>query len=155
MKPGMLVAALFVIGLFRPAFGETPSAPKPPVGVPADAAHFNGKWYRVYLEKATYQRARSRCLALGGNLACVSDKATHEFIQELAKDVPLWLGATDEKAEGAWVWPDGTEMTFKAWAPKEPQGYRKENYLIIGRGRWHDYSKDEPVSGFICEWRPK
>src|SRR4051812_1339986 len=77
---------------------------KPPVGIPLDAKHFNGKWYRVYTEKLGWKRANQRCKALGGQLAVVPDEATHAFIKQLAGGIAVWLGATDEKVENAWEW---------------------------------------------------
>ena len=35
--------------------------PKPPVGVPAEAKLFNGKWYKVCLEKISWKKAKQKC----------------------------------------------------------------------------------------------
>ena len=151
-----LLAAIFLtVALLDAAHAQSPAALKPPIGVPADAVPFNGRWYRVYLEKCGCLRARASCSALGGQLASVSDEPTHIFIQQLAKGLTLWLGATDEKTEGAWVWPNGKEMTFKAWAPGENLDNRQENFLVIREGLWYDYSKTGIGAGFICEWHAK
>ena len=127
------------------------------MGVPVDAVHFNGKWYRVFVEKTGWRRAKDRCNVLGGHLAVVPDEPTQDFIKQLANGVPLWLGATDEKVEGVWQWIDGTPMTFRAWDEKQPEGARNENFLCIWvSGRWHDSFENEPkVVGFVCEWRRK
>ena len=97
-----------------------PATKKPPVGVPADATFFNGKWYRVYLEGLPWKSAQDRCKILGGMLACVPDAPTQGFVANLAKGLNLWLGATDEETEGLWRWVDGNEMKYKAWARFEP-----------------------------------
>jgi hypothetical protein len=136
------------------------SAPaRPPVGVPADAVHFNGKWYRIYHERGTWKRSRERCVVLGGQLAIIPDEPTQTFIKNLAAGLPFWLGATDEKTRGLWQWIDGQPMKYKAWDQGQPnQGHPKERYLVMDKsGLWHDYIEgaDHGVVGFICEWRGK
>ena len=97
------IAILITIGasILGSVSAQQPIAKKPPVGVPADATSFNGKWYRVYFEKGRWQHARDRCNVLGGQLAVVPDEATQAFIKKLADSTALWLGATDEKVKNA------------------------------------------------------
>jgi len=131
---------------------------RPPVGVPPDSQHFNGKWYRVYLEKVGWKRAREKCAALHGQLAIVPDEPTHAFLKQLANGLHLWLGATDEKIEGLWVWVDGTPMKFTAWAENSPDNANKnEHYLEMHSvGKWNDNRENaSDVVGYICEWKGK
>jgi hypothetical protein len=131
---------------------------KPPISVPADAKHFNGHWYKVFLEKCTWRRAKERCGTLGGRLAVISDEPTWAFVKGLTPAI-VWLGATDEETEGVWKWVDGTELTFKAWLPKQPDNIRgKEHYLATRGDKWNDVPLDgksgaKEVVGFICEWK--
>jgi hypothetical protein len=154
MKRLTVIAAIFACIL--PSLAQPP-APKRPLGVPADAVHFNGKWYHVYLERTTWRRAKEKCAVLGGQLASVPNKPAQAFIRELSKGVELWLGATDEKVEGLWVWLDGTEMKYKNWGKGQPRGSRTENYLALGwQGQaWFDAPDNWGCSGFICEWKGK
>jgi len=140
------------------AESQQPQATKPPIGIPTDALAFNGKFYRGYLESVSWRRAKEKCASLGGQLAIVPDKPTWAFTQQIAKGLMLWLGATDEKTEGLWVWVDGAEMKFKAWGPDRPNnGGRKEHYLhTLPDGHWNDITDTTPlVVGFICEWKAK
>jgi serine/threonine protein kinase len=128
-------------------------------GVPADAKRFKKKWYRVYLERTSWDIARQRCVALGGQLAIVPDEPTWVFLRSLARNNRLWLGATDEDTEGVWKWIDGTPFTFAAWSRGQPDNLRgNENYLVIDNGTWNDVEKSggfgaHQIAGFICEWR--
>lgn len=155
LKPA--AALLGLLGLTMSVSGEGSPPSRPPVGIPSDAVHFKGRWFRVYVEKGGWKRARERCVIVGGRLATVPDSATQTFIKELASELPLWLGATDEKTDGVWQWVDGTNMTFKAWQPGQPDNSPRENYLMIARnGLWNDAFEGEPgVMGFICEWARK
>jgi hypothetical protein len=137
--------------------GESSPTARPPVGIPGDAIHFKGKWYRVYVERGGWKRAKEKCVVVGGRLAVVPDAATQAFIKEIAAELPLWLGASDEKMDGVWQWIDGKRMTFTAWDSGQPNNGPKENYLMILRnGLWHDTFEGEPLAmGFICEWNRK
>jgi hypothetical protein len=130
---------------------------KPPVGVPADAVFFNGNWYRVYLEKTTWRRAEEKCQRLGGHLAVVPDAQTEAFIVGLANKLVLWLGGTDEKVEGRWMWVDGKEMTYRGgWTRGEPKPQPQRNYLALGAyGKWYDAPDQWRCVGYICEWRKR
>jgi hypothetical protein len=151
-----VTACLLTSSVLKVGVSSAESPPdKPPVGIPGDAIQFKGKWYRVYVERGGWKRAKQRCTVVGGRLAIVPDAATHAFIKEIAAELPLWLGATDEKVDGAWQWIDGTPMRFSAWDEGQPQNVAREHYLMILRnGLWHDTIEDDPIAiGFVCEWK--
>jgi hypothetical protein len=139
----------------------TPNS-KPPVSAPKDAKLFNWKWYAVFADKVSWQTARDKCVRMGGQLAVIPDKATWDFVKTLTK-TRVWLGATDEKLEGEWVWVDGTKMTFTAWTPGNPDNaHGKEHYLYFLQERgWNDTGKEwdfykaGPIVGYICEWQAR
>ena len=144
------------------AFAGQSAQPKPPVGVPADAKFFNGKWYRVYSEKLPWNRAAEKCRALGGSLVKVPDEATWVFLKSLCQRAALWIGATDEKTEGIWLWPDGTPVTYAPWWRGQPDNARGiEHYVSTYLGEWNGVPKSgefvprQFVVGYICEWAPK
>lgn len=133
------------------------SSGKPPVGMPSDAIPFNGRWYKFYPEHPTWHSARDKCAKAGGLLATIPDKATWDFVKGLVGERWVWLGATDEKAEGKWVWLDGTPLGFTKWQSKEPNNTdAKQHYLRACTKGWRDDEKQAPeVVGYLCEWRPK
>ncbi len=150
---------LFFVLLAGVCLAQTP--PKPPVGVPADAKFFQGKWYRVYLEKGlTWHRAKAKCQQLGGQLLTVSDASTWTFAQTLTKGPILWIGATDEETTGLWKWIDGSPLSFTAWEPGQPDNAKGiQHYAVMNKaGKWDDLQKEVKsgpfeVMGFICEWK--
>jgi hypothetical protein len=151
-----LVLALTIL----PASAQQPAAPaaepKRPVGVPVDAKFFNGRWFKLYQEKGGWTNSKAKCARLGGRLAIIPDAATQKFVAALSEGLLVWLGASDDKVEGAWVWLDGTKMTYTAWDKGEPAASPKEDYLSIWKGKWHDALEGEPTTvGFICEWPAK
>ncbi len=153
-----LAAAILLCGL-APARAAAPADTDPrPLGTPADAVLFQGRWYRVYFEKLPWRSAREACARLGGRLAMIKDQATQDFIAQMANGVELWLGATDEKVEGLWVWLDGSRVEFKNWDEWQPDNHsRREHYLQIWhRGKWNDaHNGAERVVGYVCQWERK
>jgi hypothetical protein len=134
---------------------------RPPLSAPKDAVLHNGKWYAVILDKMDWPRAKAKCEGMGGRLAVAHREETWKFIKDLTK-VSVWLGATDEKIEGEWVWVDGTKMGFTSWGSGQPDNVGgTEHYLSTWRGDWNDapknwdFSKESPVVGYICEWDAK
>lgn len=154
----MLLFAL--CAFFAVAHAQTPPlAPKRPLGVPADAKAFGGRWYKVVLEKKSWHAARDKCREMGGQLVTVPDAATWDFVKTLSQ-ASVWLGATDEATEGAWKWVDGSDVTFTAWLGAGADNRGNEDYLCTFRGGWNDARKDGAfdnvqVAGFIVEWGPK
>ena len=134
--------------------------PKPPVGVPADAKHFNGKWYKVVPDKVPWHTAKQKAAAMRGQLAVVPDEATWDFLKNLTP-ASVWLGATDEKTEGVWEWADGTPFKFTAWWDKQPDNTSgEEHYIATWEKKWNDVPKSGAfgqykVTGYIVEWRDK
>ncbi len=141
-----------------------PATPRPPLGGPADAKLFNGKWYAVFYDKVAWPSAKEKCQRLGGQLVVIPDEATWKFVKELSQ-ARLWLGATEEKVEGVWIWVDGSKMTFSAWGPGAPNNRDgKDNYLSTHLNKvvcWEDTPRDwnaykqTPITGYICEWVAK
>lgn len=157
----LLLASFVFLAWFCTAGAQQPtSVKKPPVGIPADAKLFKGKWYRVYLEKCPWPAAKAKCASLGGQLVIIPDAATWEFVKTLSP-ATLWMGATDEETEGVWKWVDGTPVTFQAWIGGGADNSKGgENYLTSHKGGWNDAPKDGHfdayrVVGYICEWKDK
>lgn len=164
MKLRLLLMCLSVVLVNVCQAQTTTPGPKPPLNAPKDAKLFNWKWYAVIQEKVSWQVARDKCARMGGQLVVIPDEATWKFVNGLTK-TRVWLGATDEKVEGEWVWVDGSKMTFTAWFKGAPDNnLAKEHYLTTGpkhEGRWNDapkewdFYKELPVVGYICEWNAR
>ena len=130
-----------------------------PAGVSPKALFFGGKWYQPVTQSVSWQEAQGKCLATKGQLATVPNEATWNFLTLLGGSGWFWLGATDEVKSGEWRWVDGSALSFKAWADRQPDNFSgKEHYLLGGwNGRWNDGPLDgmtdgKKVSRFICEW---
>ena len=102
-------------------------------------------------------------------LAEPRDELENDFINKLtAANNMFYLGCTDEKVEGRWMWAsDGTPVTWTNWMVRgagredEPNGGTEENCAVMLKqtgsgeraGAWGDYpchDTGEPMI-IVCE----
>ena len=63
----------------------------------------------------------------------------------------LWIGLNDEAQEDAFVWTDGSNVTYEKWWGRNPDGGRRENCVAIWFAKgWVDQECSH-LCGFICE----
>lgn len=108
-------------------------------------------------------------------LASIENEEENIFIDALLGGAAnVWVGAK-RLQDGTWIWLDGTEFSYKNWAPNEPDDShgKEDNILINWRsdgqykdskpGLWNDAIKrliDElhdaelfPLQGFVCQYK--
>lgn len=122
---------------------------------PKDARTYAGHYYKVIRERATWREAKAACKKLGGHLACIETAKEMAYIKRLVGSRRMWVGATDERVEGRWVWltgrPVGKGPDF--WEPREPSATSEENFATVTRSGLKDGpSPHSAVSGYVCEW---
>ena len=133
--------------------------------------------------------ARAQCVSAGLQLVHIDNAAENEFVARImergccpqslsarARWPGLWIGATDEQQEGAWVWDDdGTQFwqggargvrvneLFSSWAEGQPNDGNlgpTENCMRSNRGKWSDtpcainLKRDLIGLGYVCEGLP-
>ena len=131
---------------------------------PDDAISFGRHHYKFFPERLSWKDAAARCRAMGGHLPIVNGDAENDFIFRLAfsnKKVQqsdgVWLGATDERVEGRWVWVDGSTMTYSRWLGNQPNNKNlAEHFLLLWMkdNRWVDQPNEshQHSAYFVCEW---
>jgi len=88
----------------------------------------NDHWYDYVSTALIWQEARvaagaSSHAGMGGYLGTITSAAEQSFVQSLFPSMPLmWLGGTDEQAEGVWRWAVGPEAGSIFWGPGAPAG---------------------------------
>ena len=152
------IAVVLAVTVIAVLFSLTSSAAD--ISIPKGAEEYNGHSYYVYSGKYTWKKAKSLCEKKGGHLVVITSKKENKFVAELIKNKDTgycWLGATDEKSEGKWVWVDGTKMKYSSWAENQPSGLSSsEDYLssYTAATKWNDRknTKSNKVTGYVCEW---
>ncbi|XP_033987829.1 galactose-specific lectin nattectin-like [Trematomus bernacchii] len=123
---------------------------------PSGWTPFEDHCYMYKHAAKTWADAEVDCIALGGNLASIPNKAVYTFIRQIVNTVtnannPAWIGGNDLAKEGVWMWSDGTKFVTKLWAPHQPDNAGgKEDCLMIN---YRDLFNDLPCTAlipFVC-----
>ena len=124
--------------------------------VPKDAVAFGGHHYKAVLAgRVPWHEAVKACTKLGGHLVTIESAGEMAFLKQMVGRNRLWVGATDQAAEGRWVWINGNRLSreFRLWAgdgePNQGKGANYASILVVGL---RDTSGASQVGGFICEW---
>lgn len=128
---------------------------------------FNGHYYKVLTKTASWKDAISQCKSLDAKISMPVSEEENAFLSELAKKAgfdTLWLGTTDEKVEGTWIW-ENAPIKFAKWDKGQPNdgGGIEDNAVIfsLDSGLWWDVpsdtlaqppSKRKVIPGVICQW---
>jgi hypothetical protein len=110
----------------------------------------NRHGYKAFFRPLPWDGARAACAALGAHLVTIADAAENDFMSAQAH-APLWMGAHDRVAEGAFAWITGEPFAFTAFAPLEPDDLGDADCVAMGPDRlWHDRAC-ATAYGFMCE----
>ncbi|XP_071234033.1 asialoglycoprotein receptor 1-like isoform X2 [Salvelinus alpinus] len=134
---------------------------------------YNGSCYYFSKGKRTWEQSQYACIHDGGHLVIIESQQEQEFIiEKFVRSTDLgnspWIGLTDKKQEGVWVWMDNTTLddSIKFWDqntgsknPPEPNNWTPgEDCARMGQSCssrikcWFDFACDEPCRR-ICESR--
>ncbi len=92
----------------------------------------------------TWVDAEADCVKQGGHLLSMHDLKMQTFAINGAfaiQDTDWWIGLSDLKAEGTYVWTDGTPFNFNKWAGGEPNNAGDEDCAHLAPwagGDWND-----------------
>ncbi|XP_013397759.1 uncharacterized protein LOC106164412 [Lingula anatina] len=103
--------------------------------------------YQFNYDLQNYAQARSKCIALGGDLLSIGSVTEQTYVSALISQqtgTDFWLGANDVNREGGWEWSDGSPFRYFNWNSGEPNNFRsREDCAIIltkEGGKWNDYN---------------
>ena len=125
---------------------------------PAAEITYGNKVYRFYTAGIPYALAERYCKELGGNLVKIESEEKNNVIAQKVKELnkTFYIGASDEKEEGKFVWRDGSAVTYTNWSQDEPNNAAEcggENYVqMYANGKWNDYTGQNVDVGFIGEF---
>jgi hypothetical protein len=110
--------------------------------------------------------ARAACRRIGTDLVVIDDADEEAFVEANGRSLltsgldGIYAGASDTQREGAWVWVDGTPVTYSVWREHQPDNVGAEGegclefHSLGGQpfGGWNDVacSTQRP---FVCESR--
>lgn len=131
-----------------------------PLDMKADAEfEYDGKIVKFYKASLPYKVAQRFCEENGGSLVKIDSQEKNDAIAKKVAEIDEWtffIGATDEKEEGTFVWQDGSPLTYRNWAANEPNNDTicgEEDYVQMYRdGTWNDLHGWRNKVGFIGEF---
>jgi hypothetical protein len=138
----------------REELTAAPRGNKKKAKIPEDAVEVGGHKFALIKDPAPWHVAKHRCEDLGGRLAITRTPEALETALKACRagGVKLaWLGATDEVAEGKWLWVDGTEATITGSAVDNydtAEHYVTVSVDVAGYGD----SFGGMRLAYICEW---
>ncbi|XP_068161960.1 CD209 antigen-like protein B isoform X2 [Antennarius striatus] len=76
---------------------------------------FEKKCYYFSSDMLTWNSSRAWCQTQGGDLVVINSELEHSFLFKTTHTLDesstrLWIGMTDAKAEGEWLWVDGSSV---------------------------------------------
>jgi hypothetical protein len=94
------------------------------------------------------------------NTFCIFTFSFNIFSPDGRAQRTSYLGGTDEDAESAWMWLDGTPWEYTHWREGEPNGDRGENCLLLdldagSHGEWIDIDcagRGGREEGYVCSY---
>ena len=88
--------------------------------------------------------AKDRAAAEGAYLVAINDKAEQEWLLGLFGNHLYWIGLSDAKKEGEWVWQNGERLTYTNWGakhsfPRSTLSPEKKDSAVMTfiDGQWH------------------
>jgi len=130
-----------------------------PVGCSGDGETFSGQHQSCYrlvsIPALTWAQASIDCTlwsAGSGHLVSLANAQESEFLRNLVGGAQIWLGASDAKVEGSWVWLSGEAWFYQAFAPGRPDNMeRSEHCLSMSNdGTWDDVACESELP-YVCE----
>ncbi len=125
---------------------------------PCDVDWYADHPYMFCDTATTWTAAQSACATYGYHLATVTSTVEDNWILSVANatyvsttDGFWWIGLNDRASEGAWVWEDGTPVTYTRWNAGEPNNSGDEDCTQLLWGtHWNDWPCGL-VSTYVCE----
>lgn len=129
--------------------------PAPPDAAPPscpDGVLFAGSCYRQSTTMLAWADALADCVAWGGALVRIDSAEEDAFVASLTPG-SIWIGASDQAADNAFTWSDGSPITFANWGPNQPDAFPGQD-CIEKREEPGEPWYDQPCSAqqlFTCE----
>uniref|UniRef100_A0AAZ1Y3H0 C-type lectin domain-containing protein n=2 Tax=Oreochromis aureus TaxID=47969 RepID=A0AAZ1Y3H0_OREAU len=119
---------------------------------PAGWHKFSCSCYLLSKSSGSWHSARKHCTDQGADLVVIDSPNEQNFIVSITQHL-AWIGLSDIEQEGTWKWVDGTPLTLKYWAPRQPDNKGStENCVMIGYEgiHWND-GRCEASFQWVCE----
>ncbi len=136
-----------------------PRGPEDLVRAPIDVGScLPSEGYSLCTQRRNWFGARRDCARQGGRLVVLEDPEENQAVGALFRpwsDGSFWIGLSDDKEEGTWLWLDGTPLEYLPWGNGEPNDYGSgedcahSNWGAVGGWNDNNCFSREP---YVCEF---
>ncbi|XP_040587523.1 CD209 antigen-like protein C [Mesocricetus auratus] len=107
---------------------------------PWDWTLFQGNCYFFSTFQQTWKDSVTACKEVGAQLVVIKSDEEQSFLQQTSKKKGnTWMGLSDLKQEGTWLWVDGSPLKWgKYWSPREPNNLGNEDCTGFSDNGWND-----------------
>ena len=109
--------------------------------------NYNASQYQLTNGAKTWKQAQAEAKRLGGNLVIINNAAEeNQLKQNFGNKRKLWIGLTDRRQEGKFLWSNGQAPNYLNWSRGQPNqnGANKEDYVVMNAGKKHRWD-DKPL----------
>uniref|UniRef100_A0A3Q2P6L1 C-type lectin domain-containing protein n=1 Tax=Fundulus heteroclitus TaxID=8078 RepID=A0A3Q2P6L1_FUNHE len=87
-----------------------------------------GNCYKFSTMKSSWNESRDSCKDLGGDLVKIDSREEQDNLKD-----KFWIGLTDSKEEGRWLWVDGSPLdeSLTFWAGNQPDNKSKDEKMAL------------------------
>ncbi|XP_050923133.1 C-type lectin domain family 4 member E isoform X2 [Lates calcarifer] len=94
-----------------------------------------GQCYYFSTSRSSWEESRSFCQSEGGDLVKIDSRKEQSFLEKTVRkkmdvaDDLFWIGLTDSKTEGEWLWVDDSPLntSLSFWMSWEPDNWTGED----------------------------
>ena len=90
---------------------------------------------RPYTWKEAHQMAQNT----SGHMVAISSKEENDYIASRVRSLSVFIGLTDYKKEGDFVWSNGESLTYTNWFYNQPNDTEggQDNVEMLKDGTWN------------------
>ncbi|XP_037077113.1 C-type mannose receptor 2-like [Pollicipes pollicipes] len=126
---------------------------------PSGWREWDRRCYRAVTSRVSWTEARQRCrkMAPTADLVSIINERENNFVFDLLKEYPFWIGLNDREREGQFVWSSGEKYPYTNWhRPSEPNGVKHSQDCaeMLQDKTWADNSchvHNGRTRPFVCE----
>uniref|UniRef100_A0A8C0W5E5 C-type lectin domain-containing protein n=1 Tax=Castor canadensis TaxID=51338 RepID=A0A8C0W5E5_CASCN len=110
---------------------------------PCDWMFFQENCYFFSMYTKNWTDSVTACQEMGGQLVVIKSHEDQNFLNHTSKKEGYhWIGLSDQKIEGKWLWVDGiiSDLTLfkKYWGKGQPNNYRSRDCVEFKEDGWND-----------------
>ena len=116
----------------------------------------DGLYYKHHSEMKNWADASRICKSEGGHLAIEDSRAIHSYmVKAFGNKGQFWIGLSDTKKEGQWVWVNDENLGKGYWHSAQPDNAGGNQDCAVynwgGKGTWDDQNCLDQKA-FLCQF---